>query len=109
MAALDFDGQVYLLADHSDCYPMNRWAALVISLCESRRAACVATGHTDIGKVVGSWLGQLDPSVSVQLKRLTYDGCGFRANPITRSARIRSAIPGFSITLVGRPPSGGVR
>jgi hypothetical protein len=74
VAALDFDGQVYLLADHSGCYPADRWAALVLSLCESRKAACVATGHTDIGKVVRSWLGGLDHSVLVQLKHFTYDG-----------------------------------
>ena len=74
VAALDFDDQVYVLADHSGPYPADRWAALVLSLCESRKAACVATGHTDIGKVVRSWLGQLDRSVSVRLKSLTYDG-----------------------------------
>jgi predicted transcriptional regulator len=74
VAALGLDDQVYLLADHSGHYPADRWAALVVSLCESRKAACVATGDNDAGKLVKVWLGQLDPSVLVQLKHLTYDG-----------------------------------
>jgi hypothetical protein len=74
VAALGFDGQVYLLADHSGHYPAERWAALVLSLCESRKAACVATGRNDAGKLVTIWLRHLDDSVSVELKRLTYDG-----------------------------------
>jgi hypothetical protein len=74
VAALDFDGQVYLLADHSGHYPAERWAALVLSLCESRKAACVATGHNDAGKLVRAWLRQLDRTVSVELKHLTDDG-----------------------------------
>jgi phage terminase large subunit-like protein len=74
VAALDFDGQVYLLADHSGCYPADRWAALVLSLCASRKAACVATGRNEAGKLVRIWLKHLDDSVAVQLKHLTDDG-----------------------------------
>ena len=34
----------------------------------------MATGRNDTGKLVRSWLGQLDRNVLVRLKRLTYDG-----------------------------------
>jgi phage terminase large subunit-like protein len=76
VAALSLDDQVYLLADHSGPYPADRWAALVVSLCASRKAACVATGRNEAGKLVRIWLRHLDldPSVLVQRKRLTYDG-----------------------------------
>jgi hypothetical protein len=74
VAALGLDGQVYLLADHSGHYPAERWAALLVSLCASRKAACVATGRNEAGKLVRIWLGHLDDSVSVELKHLTDDG-----------------------------------
>ena len=35
-------------------------AALVLSLCASRKAACVATGRNEAGKLVRASLGQLN-------------------------------------------------
>jgi len=82
VAALDPGGQVYLLADHSGHYPMERWAALLVSLCASRKAACVATGDNDAGELVGVWLRQLDRSVSVHLMRFS-DGGDLPAEPVS--------------------------